>query len=310
MASIATSVMEAAAKQLPFHTIISGIFGSISMAAWLCVILPQMVVNYRNKSAEALSVPFLIVWMLGDATNLIGGLLTNIAPTAIILAMYFCVSDVMIISQTIYYNTVNARRAEELRAAAEAAESSEEAPLLARRNTSPHRRADDEPASKGQEAEAEGPVTTPWTQNALALSAVYAAGILGWFISYKAGAWQGVEHDMLKSQEDNTPLSEQIGMIIGYISAVCYLFARIPQIIKNYKSKSCQGLAILFFMLSSTANLTYAVSIVSFSQDKKYLVNIVPWLLGSLGTVSEDIIIFFQFHYYSTNRRSQTTTAA
>lgn len=31
-----------------------------------------MIVNYRAKSADGLSITFLAVWMLGDATNLIG----------------------------------------------------------------------------------------------------------------------------------------------------------------------------------------------------------------------------------------------
>jgi hypothetical protein len=30
-----------------------------------------MIVNYRAKSADGLSMPFLVVWMIGDATNLI-----------------------------------------------------------------------------------------------------------------------------------------------------------------------------------------------------------------------------------------------
>lgn len=39
MASLAMGVVEAAVKELPLHKAISGIFGSISMAAWICVIV-------------------------------------------------------------------------------------------------------------------------------------------------------------------------------------------------------------------------------------------------------------------------------
>jgi uncharacterized protein with PQ loop repeat len=35
--------------------------------------LPQLFANYKAKSADGLSMAFLIVWLLGDVTNLIGG---------------------------------------------------------------------------------------------------------------------------------------------------------------------------------------------------------------------------------------------
>lgn len=76
--------------------------------------------------------------------------------------------------------------------------------------------------------------------------------------------------------------------------------ARIPQILKNYREKSCEGLALLFFMLSMVGNLTYGISLVAYSQDKDYLLNALPWLIGSLGTIAEDLIIFAQFRLYAT----------
>lgn len=56
-------------------------------------------------------------------------------------------------------------------------------------------------------------------------------------------------------------------------------------------------------MLSLTGNLTYGISLVAYSQEKKYLLNALPFLLGSLGTVIEDSIIFFQFRLYLNNKR-------
>lgn len=59
-------------------------------------------------------------------------------------------------------------------------------------------------------------------------------------------------------------------------------------------------------MLSLTGNLTYGISLVAYSQKKKYLLNALPWLLGSIGTIVEDVVIFVQFRLYSNNRRSTT----
>jgi hypothetical protein len=38
-----------------------------------------MIVNYRAKSADGLSITFLAVWMIGDVTNLIGSYETILA---------------------------------------------------------------------------------------------------------------------------------------------------------------------------------------------------------------------------------------
>lgn len=52
-------------------------------------------------------------------------------------------------------------------------------------------------------------------------------------------------------------------------------------------------------MFSITGNFTYGMSVLVYSQDRSYLLNAIPWLLGSLGTMVEDSIIFYQFKIYS-----------
>ncbi len=86
--------------------------------------------------------------------------------------------------------------------------------------------------------------------------------------------------------------------------------ARIPQIIKNYRQKSCEGLALLFFLLSLTGNFTYGASVISYSQEPDYLLKAIPWLLGSLGTIVEDMVIFAQFRLYSTERKAANSATA
>lgn len=56
-------------------------------------------------------------------------------------------------------------------------------------------------------------------------------------------------------------------------------------------------------MLSLTGNLTYGLSLMAYSQDREYLLNALPWLLGSLGTMVEDATIFVQFRLYRDNAR-------
>jgi solute carrier family 66 (lysosomal lysine-arginine transporter), member 1 len=286
---------------------------------------------------------------LGDApTNCpnLGALFTRLAPTAIILPCYFVLADVVLILQCIYYNNLNKRRAA-AQLQEEVAEASEDSPLL-RRSSSLRSRDAEEPSKLPAEDDAVATGTTnAWVNNTLSLLAVYGVGCAAWFISYKAGAWDTKEPAPDAPEEVENPL-EIAGLTLGYISAVCYLWyaalsslsaslppliltclsARIPQIIKNYKEKSCEGtsilthvatfsctsclvltfipgLALLFFMLSLTGNLTYGTSLVAYSQERKYLLNALPFLLGSLGTIVEDCIIFVQFRLYADGKRSR-----
>lgn len=82
-----------------------------------------------------------------------------------------------------------------------------------------------------------------------------------------------------------------------------------PQIVKNYREKSCEGLALLFFLLSLTGNFTYGASLIAYSQKKKYILTALPWLLGSLGTIAEDFVIFVQFRLYAPQRDVKPTAA-
>ena len=77
---------------MELHEALSGVTGSISLAAWVFVLVrcpsrghaslrtrftnfeqvPQLWENYRLQSAEGISLTFLFVWFIGDLTNLVG----------------------------------------------------------------------------------------------------------------------------------------------------------------------------------------------------------------------------------------------
>ncbi|KAI0006122.1 PQ loop repeat-domain-containing protein [Russula compacta] len=75
----------------------------MSVFCWLGAQFPQLIENARRKSVEGLALPFLANWLLGDLTNLIGCLLTNQLPFQTLLASYFCLVDVVLLSQYFYY---------------------------------------------------------------------------------------------------------------------------------------------------------------------------------------------------------------
>lgn len=303
--------------------------------------VPQLVENYRQKSAQGISLSFLCVWFIGDVANLIGALWARLVPTVIALAIYFCVADTILIAQCVYYNTLNAR--EELRLRQEndaSAMLNEEEPLLSRRESElsttsniglpgSRRRKSSGAASRrtlgpdGQHLpkisedplDLSGGAGKEWAKNMFAIFLICAVGAAGWAVSWQVGVWVPVPEGSVVGDDRPTPIGAEI---VGYFSALCYLGARIPQIVKNARERSCDGLSLLFFLLSVVGNLTYGAGVSSLlsrpmagytkltqdfkilfhSLEKKYIITNLPWLIGSLGTMVEDAIIFIQFHVY------------
>lgn len=100
-----------------FHTcvptplaLLSTVLGICSIFAWLCAQLPQIVKNFELKSASGLSILFLVEWLLGDATNLVGGLLTGQATWQIVIAAYYVTVDLVMLSQYLWYTHFRPRR--------------------------------------------------------------------------------------------------------------------------------------------------------------------------------------------------------
>lgn len=143
-----------------------------------------------------------------------------------------------------------------------------EAPLLGRRDSSniglpgSHRR--DSAASRRRRASSLPTIVdvneeggNEWIKNALSIIGVCVVGAAGWAIAWKTGVWVPQP-----TSDDTAGTDMALGaQILGYASAVCYLGARIPQIIKNQREKSCEGLSLLFFMLSLLGNATYGAGV-------------------------------------------------
>jgi len=67
-------------------------------------LLPQIAKNYITKSVESQSLGFWILWCVGDATNLIGCLLTKQIITNTLLAIMYSICSVIALLQWIYYS--------------------------------------------------------------------------------------------------------------------------------------------------------------------------------------------------------------
>jgi hypothetical protein len=181
--------------QLTTNEALSGVMGSISLAAWIFLLLPQLIENHTNGHADGISMTFLFIWAAGDILSLAGGLWAGLVPTVIALAIYFCFADGALIAQCVYYNTLN--REKDAKAAQEGeAETTpaavESDPLLAsasaqRKPSTTSRRSRRSSARRDSlsRALAKPSAYSATIQNCLSILAICAAGTAGWALAYK-----------------------------------------------------------------------------------------------------------------------------
>lgn len=312
MASTSLLALVTLSKVLTWNEALSGVFGSVSLATWIFLLVPQLILNYTTGSADGISLIFLAVWLVGDITNLAGAIWAGLVPTVIALAIYFCIADFVLITQCLYYNHINAQKPKHSHHA-NAAEPAEDSPLLARERSNEsiglpgsHRRSSLRHSHSSERRDSlakileedDSPNASSWKRNVISILMVILVGTAGWVIAWQSGVWTPVSDHPL----DGEPERKQVAFgasALGYFSALCYLGARIPQIWKNYKDKSCDGLALLFFVLSLMGNITYGAGILFHSLERDYIITNLPWLIGSLGTILEDGLIFMQFRMYA-----------
>lgn len=301
---------------IPLRVQISGVMGSTSLACWIVLLMPQLIEQWRLKSAEGIAIGFISIWFMGDVFNLIGAVWAGLLPEVIFLAIWFCIADFMMIFSYFYYTHIykrhhhhrhgnkrsrsrsSSRRRRRTSGSLEHGSHSdgdegivnEERPLLRRRRS-----------STLTDIALEPQYHSIFVKYILPILFVVAAGVVGFFLG---GANMGDENDSPGSGDDGAiALGPQI---MGYCSALLYLGARIPQIIQNYHRKSVHGLSLLFFLFSTLGNLTYAGQILFYRSDSKYILLNLSWLLGSLGTIFEDSFIFLQFYIYRENHHQET----
>lgn len=195
-----------------------------------------MVENYRCGSAEAISLAFLFVWLIGDLTNLLGALWAHLVPVVIAIAVYFCIADGALITQCVYYNVKNARRAKRHNLADQDTEPEPTTPLLGRRPSDdeeyPGTRRRSTPSiarRPSHRSSAAGDYLLKileeteskrlWVKNLLAIVGICAVGAGGWAIAWRSRIWKPTP----VTGPDSGANDSIEGQVLGYISAISYL---------------------------------------------------------------------------------------
>ncbi|KAI0802087.1 PQ-loop-domain-containing protein [Irpex lacteus] len=239
---------------------LSGILGWMSIACWIVVYSPQLIENYQLKSGE-------------------GIILAGLLPTIIILAIYYTACDIALLAQIYYYRWLKTRRTEPLVPGVEVPPSvpSEETPLIAGVQ------------GANEERKVNRTILREFAIWGGALAFVLGTGALSWAVD------QYIHKD--KPRDPPKEVFEWKSQVLGWISAVLYLGARIPQILKNFETK-CKGLSFALFIFSIAGNTTYCLSILAASLEPAHIAANASWLAGSGLTVFLDIFVLIQFFYY------------
>ena len=103
------------------------------------VFTPQILENFRRRSADGLSLLFIIVWLLGDVFNILGAVLQGVLPTMIILAVYYTLADLVLLGQCLWYRKRGKNGSEDEIAVEDEDDEDDQRPLLEREGGSPRR---------------------------------------------------------------------------------------------------------------------------------------------------------------------------
>lgn len=239
--------------------------GLLSILCFMVSSIPQYIQSCRTGNMDsALSIYFLLLWLGGDSCNLVGSYLAEQLPLQVYTAIYYVLADLLMLTMYLYYKMKNKRVQDRTVVHVMGV-----ACIIGFTSSFLH-------------LPAVGP------QQELGLSAFRSRALLSTSSSSTVRAFT---------------TKEIIGFTIGSLSSLLYLCSRLPQMYTNVKRKSTEGVSYFLFALVILGNTMYGLSVLLKNPDVgqgegNYLIHHLPWLIGSLGTLSLDIIISIQFLIY------------
>jgi len=239
----------------------------MSIACWVIVYSPQLYENYSLQSGEGLSIPFVLTWLIGDLANLFGAAMAGLLPTVIILAVYYTLCDMTLLAQIYYYRW---RTHQTHSHSGYNALPTEASPLLSER-------AVEKP--KWKKILLGRPM-----QYFLAVVFVVGTGFAA------SAIFRSRTAEDPQDPTDSDEIFEWKSQLLGWTSAVMYIGSRIPQIVKNAKTK-CAGLSLALFVFCLGGNVTYVSSILVADPSKEHVIANLSWLCGSGLTIFLDLFV-------------------
>ncbi|CAL9702572.1 unnamed protein product [Knipowitschia caucasica] len=238
--------------------------GLLSILCFMVSSFPQYYQSCKTGNMDsALSIWFLLLWLGGDSCNLVGSYLADQLPLQTYTAVYYVTADLLMLGMYSYYKLKNKANNERVLVHVVAM-----ACVI---------------SSSG------------------AVFNIPALDTKQELVSeFRSRALLSVSDD---ARVRAFTTKEIIGFTIGSVSSVLYLCSRLPQMYTNFKRKSTEGVSYFLFALVILGNTLYGLSVLlknpeGGQAESSYMIHHLPWLVGSLGTLSLDVIISFQFFIY------------
>lgn len=305
--------------------------GWSSTCFWVACQAPQLIQNCKRKSVAAISVWFLLQWLLGDILNLFASFLTRQITTVKAVAVTFVVLDLIVCTQYIFFrffgpNGSCGKKDKPDQLLTDNLLDPDEDYMVP---NSPSNNSDAESYQPPDASEArDNEPVHGFILPVLVGLQVFASLSVGYHTyqtanqeqyasvpRHTAHVWErrplGLDlttHGVTEAplgfnwfkfmQLENEKSYFWIGWIIGWISACIYLSSRLPQVLKNFKRGSVEGLSPIMFMCTVMGNLTYGGSILLRARKLRDISQALPFLVGSLGTLFFDATILTQFAFY------------
>ncbi|KAI4895845.1 hypothetical protein NFI96_017000 [Prochilodus magdalenae] len=250
----------------------SVILGLLSIVCFMVSTFPQYYKSCKTGNMDsALSIWFLLLWLAGDSCNLIGSFLADQLPLQTYTAVYYVLADIVMLSMYSYYKLRN--------------------------------RLGNGPLTIG------GDRAVLNAAGVLCLLGVSASLIRLPVLHKQSGTVSGFRGRSLLAVDGQIgsiqafTTKEIIGFTIGSASSLLYLCSRLPQMYTNFRRRSTEGVSYFLFALVILGNVTYGLSVLLKNPERgqgegSYIVHHLPWLIGSLGTLTLDLMISVQFMIY------------
>jgi len=286
------------------------VFGFLSLILWTFALWPQIWQNYSTKCVESQSVVFWTLWVIGDATNLGGCLLTNQIVTNTLLAiMYFIASGIAFLQwiwYTHYYEAPDKHNphwrpsrstwrkllsmftcgccimtlgtSESFGLAGATAALEEGAPFVTdgrRRLMHFSPRTLEVSGTSNQREVPDSSQPPAWQPSGPGVAPLKPAPLTP---------------DEQRSQYH----TYKIGQALGWVMAFTYIISRVPQMWKTFTTREVKDMSLQMFCLTCAGNLTQMLSMVLKHPNEltlSYFGRTAPWILNAGLCASQDLVI-------------------
>ncbi|KAG2210051.1 hypothetical protein INT47_003487 [Mucor saturninus] len=282
------------------------LFGYLSIFCWLNAQLPQVIKNYRIRDANGLSFSFLIVWLTGDVANFIGCIITGQLPFQIILAIYFTIIDTILCIQWLYYVKYTDNRIrrwfdgdDEMKPIADTSALLNDGERIYTTYST----------GGGKEINEESPLLSSSPSNKKYVSMLLFFGLVTFGVSSPSDLFTANDTTTI-SMTTTTVMDNHtiwVGRFFAWVCTFLYLSSRLPQIYQNFCRRSVEGLSMALFFFAAMGNLTYVLSIFTNPHaTRATMLEAVPYIIGSAGTLLFDATIFSQYALFANNKKDDT----